>query len=76
MTIELNSEQEQLMQDLLQGGGYTDVTDVLEEALRLLQQRDRLRAEIQAGLAELDRGEGIGGDEVFRELRARAAVFR
>ena len=34
-------------------------------------KRDRLLAELQKGIDELDRGEGIDGEEFFREFRAR-----
>ena len=35
-----------------------------------------IRAEIDAGLASLDRGEGRDGEEVFRKLEAKAAARR
>lgn len=49
---------------------------MIGEALRLLDERDRsaavrfveLKQKIQVGIAELDRGEGIDGEEVFAEL--------
>lgn len=37
---------------------------------------DAEKAEIDAALDELDRGEGIPGDQVFAELRQRVATAR
>jgi len=53
---------------------------VVREALRLLHERDQgtegalteLHRDIRTGLDQLDRGEGLAGDQVFEEIRARA----
>jgi hypothetical protein len=38
-----------------------------------LKQRDILKRDVREALAELERGEGIDADTVFRELRDKAA---
>ena len=52
-----------------------DGTEVELEAVPALdltpQERARLDAAIEQGLAEADRGEGIPAEEVIRQLRAR-----
>lgn len=53
MTIHLSSEQEQVVRALLQGGQYASEADVIEEALRLLEQRHRQRSEDQERIEAL-----------------------
>lgn len=73
MAVQVTPEVERLVQTIMKGGEYSDETEVLHEALSLLQERNRLRAEIRVGLEELDRGERIDAETVFDELRIRAA---
>ncbi|MCC5630708.1 type II toxin-antitoxin system ParD family antitoxin [Nostoc sphaeroides CHAB 2801] len=76
MNISLTPELEQLVKDKVSSGKYHSVSEVMGEALRLLEERDRLRdqrlaelkAKIQVGIEELERGEGIDGEEVFAEI--------
>ncbi len=76
MNISLTPELEQLVKDKVISGKYHSVSEVMGEALRLLEERDRIRdqriaelkAKIQVGIEELERGEGIDGEEVFAEL--------
>jgi antitoxin ParD1/3/4 len=57
-------------------GLYHDPRDVVAAALRLLQQRERERAEalaelkakIAVGIAQLERGEYVDAEAVFDEL--------
>lgn len=59
-------------------------SEVVRDGLRLLEERERLqeaaltevREKIATGLASLDRGEGVAGDEVFAELEVRLAARR
>ena len=54
------------------------LSEVIREALLLLEEREQLyevqrqelRHKIAEGLAQLDRGEGIPGEQVFAELDA------
>jgi len=53
--------------------------DVIRETLRLVEERDRapvasiegLKREIEVGLAQLRRGEGVDGETFFRRLSSR-----
>jgi antitoxin ParD1/3/4 len=80
MTIEIPADLQQFVHNAIDAGSYKDETEVVGEALRLLQERqqriDELRHEIQPALDRLDRGEGIelddaGLDAFFEEIKAR-----
>jgi len=78
MNIALPPELEQLVTARVQSGRYSSVSEVIREALLLLEEREQLyeirrqelRQKIAEGLAQLDRGEGIPGEQVFAELDA------
>jgi antitoxin ParD1/3/4 len=87
MNVSLTQELEKFVQDKVQSGRYTSASEVVREALRLLEKREeRLRereqalkafqAELDRRIAELDRGEGIPGEQVFAELKMRSAERR
>jgi antitoxin ParD1/3/4 len=77
MSIELSPELEQLVQSKLTSGRYQTVSDVLTDALGLLEERDLYtvvhRDEIQKRIAQgyesLRAGRGVDGDAVFVKLR-------
>lgn len=73
MTIQIEREHEQFVRELVAAGSFADEAAVIEEALSLLRSREELRAKIQVGIDELDRGERIPAEQVLAELRARAA---
>jgi antitoxin ParD1/3/4 len=64
MNLSLTPELEQLINERLESGMYNSASEVIHEALRLLQERDELqrhrqeelRREIAVGLAEADQG--------------------
>lgn len=65
MNISLTPELEQLIHQKLTSGRYQSASEVVREALRLLEERDQLRAlrleelrsEIRVGIEQADRGE-------------------
>ena len=57
MSVEITPELEGLVQSIFQTGNYPDENAVLGEALRLLEKREKLRREVNAGVEQLDRGE-------------------
>ena len=77
MNVSLTKELEQLVNDKVKRGRYLSASEVIREALRLLEERDRLqelrtqelRREIQKGLKS---GPPIAAEVVFRELREKA----
>jgi antitoxin ParD1/3/4 len=60
MTVSLTKEQERLINELVASGRYQDDAAVLDDALNLLEARERklaeLQAELQKGLDDLDHG--------------------
>lgn len=74
MNVSLTPELEALIKEKVATGRYSTASEVVRDALRLLELRDKtnaeklaeLRAEIQKGI---DSGPGIPADEVFAELR-------
>ena len=79
MNVSLTPALEKLIQEKVKTGLYNSASEVIREALRLLEEQDRLRRmkledlrkEIAVGINQADRGELIEGKEVFRKLRAR-----
>jgi antitoxin ParD1/3/4 len=77
--ISLNPESEAVVRKLLDSGRYSSASEVVREALTLLEDHDQLREirradlmrKLQEGIAALDRGEGRDADEVFAEVIAR-----
>ena len=76
MNVHLTPELEQLVQKKVQSGRYNSASEVVREALRLLEQKDEVRAiqlqelrgRIDKGLSQLDRGEGVDGDLFMQGL--------
>ena len=77
MNVNLTPELERLIQDKVASGLYNNQSEVVREALRLLEQQDRLRelhvaklrTALAKGLEQADRGETLDGAEVIREMR-------
>ena len=63
VNIHLSGEREQIVRSFVQGGQYGSEDEVIDAALRLLQERDDqtklavLRREIAVGIDQADRGE-------------------
>jgi antitoxin ParD1/3/4 len=76
MNVHLTPELEQLVQTKVQSGRYNSASEVVREALRLMEQRDELRAiqiqelrsRMDRALAESARGEGADGEEFMQGL--------
>ena len=54
---------------MIADGSYESEAQVVTAALELLQKRRALIDDVNAGIAQLECGEGIPGDEVFRWLQ-------
>lgn len=84
MNVSLTPELEKLVARKVDSGLYQSASEVIREGLRLLDDQDHLREiqleevrkKIQTGLTELDRGEGIHGDQAYARMRQKSAEFR
>jgi antitoxin ParD1/3/4 len=86
LNVSLTPGLSRFVESRVRSGKYQTASEVVREALRLLEAKDRapvasveeLRREIEIGLAQLRRGEGIDGDAFFRRLgsRRRSATAR
>lgn len=76
MNVNLTPELEKLVHGKVKTGRYNSASEVVREALRLLEERDRdlalrrqeLRKRMREGIDSLRRGEGVDGEAVFGRL--------
>ncbi len=76
LNVSLTPELARFVDGQVKGGLYCTASEVIREGLRMLAERERLRdmrreefrKKVQLGVDQLDRGEGLDGDEVFDEL--------
>jgi antitoxin ParD1/3/4 len=76
MSIELSSELERQVTGMIGTGRYQSASDVLEDALGLLQERelytathrDEIRSKIATGYESLRAGRGVDGEAVFERI--------
>ncbi|MBY0505183.1 MAG: type II toxin-antitoxin system ParD family antitoxin [Bryobacteraceae bacterium] len=77
VNISITPELDAFLQGRVQSGRYQTTSEVVREALRLLERHERerdeaflqLKTKLQRGAEEGERGELLDGDEVFDELR-------
>lgn len=82
MTIQINRpEIEALIQQRLHSGAFESIEDLLFDALEIQGEREAwlqeskedINTKIERGLAQLNRREGISGDELRKRLEAGKA---
>lgn len=84
MNVHLTPELETLVHNKVKTGRYNSASEVVRDALRLFEERDRirklqireLRRKIHEGWASLERGEGLDGEEFFRRLEREEQELR
>lgn len=77
VNVSLTPELDAFLQNRVKSGRYQTTSEVVREALRLLERQERereealyqLKAKLEKGAAQAERGELLDGDEVFDELR-------
>lgn len=82
MNVSLTPDLERFVAERVASGEYQSASEVVQEALQLLQECQRkdeanlaaLRADIAEGIADLDSGNVFTGEEVFAYLRAKRAA--
>ena len=76
MNVNLTLELEQFVQAKVQSGRYNSASEVVREALRLMEQKDEVRAiqlqelrgRMDRALGESARGEGTDGEQFMQEM--------
>ena len=76
MNVHLTPELEQLVQTKVQSGRYNSASEVVREALRIMEQRDEVRSiqlqelrnRMDRALGESDRGDGTDGEEFMQGM--------
>jgi antitoxin ParD1/3/4 len=77
VNISITPELDAFLQNRVKSGRYQTTSEVVREALRLLERQERereesfqqLKVKLNRGATQAERGELIDGDEVFDELR-------
>jgi antitoxin ParD1/3/4 len=81
MNVSLTPELEKLVQTKVKTGRYTSASEVIREALRLMEARDEMQAlraedvrqQIAAGMASLRAGRSVDGEAFFAAMDAELA---
>lgn len=84
MNVSLTAELDKFVADKVASGRYTSASEVVREALRLLEEHDRARAgqlsafqhELNARLSALDRGESVDPAAARKRLEQRSRERR
>lgn len=84
MNVSLTPELEKYVADKVASGRYTSASEVVREALRLLEreeksrreQLDEFNRELQARVEALDRGEHVTSEEVREHFRRKSEERR
>jgi antitoxin ParD1/3/4 len=82
MIVELSSELEQLVRNKVDSGQYGSASEVLQDALALLEEQELYRAahrseiegKIAQGYASLRPGKGVDGQTVFKRIEQELAA--
>ena len=77
VNISITPELDKFLQRRVKSGRYQTTSEVVREALRLLERQEKerdvsfrqLKAKLERGARQAERGELLDGDEVFDELR-------
>ena len=81
MNVNLGSTFDAFVAEMLESGLYQSQSEILREGLRLLKEREELKAlriaeirrEIALGAKQADRGDLIDGGQVFTKIRRKSA---
>jgi antitoxin ParD1/3/4 len=84
MNVSLTPELEEFVLSKVKSGRYNSASEVVREALRLLEDHEKARAvqleefqsEVDRRMASLDRGEGLDGEAVFARIRKKSQERR
>jgi antitoxin ParD1/3/4 len=73
MATDLSPENEQFIQTAIASGLYHNRGEALDQAVELLKKREQLIRDVNLGIEQLERGEGVPFDveEIKASIRAR-----
>jgi putative addiction module CopG family antidote len=71
MKIDLPADASSFVETLISTGAFQTPGDVVAEGIRLLASREKLRAEVQAGIDDANAGNLVDANEVYAEARKR-----
>ena len=82
MNVSLTPELEKYVADKVASGRYTSASEVVREALRLLEREEKSRTEqleefnreLQLRIDSLDRGEYVTAEESLRRIQEKSAA--
>jgi len=78
-SVDLGPKLEAVVDELVAHGRYNSKSEVLREGVRLVQEREKrlaaLDAAIERGIADADAGRGKPVDEVFDRLERKLRTF-
>ena len=74
MNLELPVEEKELIESLVAAGRFSSLSEAISAGIRLLVSQERLKQELEVGVAQADRGELVDHDTVFAQLRMMAAA--
>jgi antitoxin ParD1/3/4 len=72
MNVQIPAELSPFVQEMISRGSFRDEHELLIAGLQLLRSREQLRSDVDAGIGQLEAGQGLDGDEVFARLEKRA----
>ncbi len=79
MYIQIKPELEQFIQAQLASGRFTNADDVINEAFKLLQEREQrleeLRQKIAVGTEQIAKGQVTDGEVVFARLQEKIRLI-
>ncbi|MGK7920920.1 MAG: type II toxin-antitoxin system ParD family antitoxin [Trichodesmium sp.] len=79
MNIRLTPEQEKFIEVQVNSGKFATFEEAIDKALKLLEYQqwiEETREKIDAGVAELERGEGLDGEVVMMDILNRFKAAR
>jgi antitoxin ParD1/3/4 len=84
MNVSLTPELKKYIEAKVETGRYTSASEVVREALRLLEQKEMEReqalkefqAKLDRGIAEAEAGDLVDGEGVFSRIREKSRLRR
>jgi antitoxin ParD1/3/4 len=83
MSIVLRPEHEKMITQAIQSGAYQNADQVIERALEVLRSedewlidnKDAINEKLERAMAQLDRGEGVSGEDLRGRLETRKETW-